>query len=442
MPKAKLTARTVENLKAPALGQVEYFDEALPGFALRITDRGRKSWVLFYRVKDGPEKGKQRRLTLGEYPLLSLGDGRAAAQEALRGVARGGDPAKEKQEAKRGSQSAASYTVDEVAAVFLEEYAKPRKKSWTNDERLLRAYVSPVWGKRPITSITPADADALIDRIAKHGVPSDSPKRKVTGAPVVANRVLSELKILFSWAAKKPRFQVSVSPVAQIQAPGRVNKRQRYLDDGEIRLFWLACEALGYPFGTWAQLVLLTCARRGMAAAMQWRDLDISGKIWRVPPELMKSGRELLIPLSGRALDIIENVPKLAGSEFVFPASRWIKTPDPSKRYIAGFAYAKRKLAAQMIEIAREEAADPEMSISIPHWTFHDLRRTATTHMGGLRVPRHIRKLILDHAEGDVTAIYDRHEYLDERREALELWAGKIERLITPAEANVVPLRG
>jgi len=432
MPKLKLTAKSVENAKPPVAGQVEYFDAALPGFALRVTDKGRKSWVLFYRVQSGPEKGRQRRLTLGPYPLLSLAEARATAQDALLKIERGGDPAKEKQEA-RSAPAPTVYTFAAVAEAFLEEYSKARKRSWFEDERNLRLHVTPLWGKHPVTSIIRADVDELIDGIAKRGT------------PIAANRTLAVVRKLFNWAVTKPRFGLETSPVVRITPPGAEVSRDRWLRDDEVRLFWLACEQIGYPFGRFAQLLLLTASRRDMVASIRWSDIDLEKRLWTVPGTFMKSGREHVVPLSRLATEIIQSVPVIAGIDFLFPAQRRRAGRAFGERHISGFSDIKERLDATMLVLARKEAAergrDPETVKPIPDWRFHDLRRTATTHMGELRVPRHIRKLILDHVERDVTGIYDRYEYLDERRDALERWAAKIERLIAPNESNVMALR-
>lgn len=428
MPKMKLTAKAVENAKVPASGQVEYFDEALPGFALRVTASGRKSWVLFYRVQTGPERGKQRRLTLAHYPLLSLADARAEAHSALQAIERGGDPAKEKQ-AVRTAVPDKVYAFDAVADEYLEQYAKPKKRSWKDDEIRLRVHVRPTWGRRSVGSITRGDVDELIDGIA------------AKGTPIAANRTLAVVRKLFNWAVTKPRFKLDASPVVRIEAPGAETRRDRWLRDDEVCLFWRACDAVGYPFGPFAQILLLTAARREMVAAMRRTDVDAVKRLWTVPGSLMKSGREHVVPLSPLALSIIEAQPQIAGTDYLFPAQRVRSGNSRETRHISGFSAAKRQIDAAMLVVARSDATvrglDPAVTGPIPDWTFHDLRRTATTHMGELRVPRHVRKLILDHVVRDVTGIYDRYEYLDERRDGLERWAAKVEQLAIAPSSGV-----
>ena len=393
----KLTLRSIAGAEPRAAPYI-LSDAELPGFSLRVLPAGGKHYILRYRT------GGQRRLfTIGRHGApWTPESARKEAKRLLGLVASGQDPQAEKEQEKQYGARARAHTVRAVTAEFIEQYAKPRNRTWPETQRIFNAYVNPVWGERPIASITRADVDRLIEDIARRG------------APVMANRTLAQLRKLFNWAVTKPRFELAASPVLRIAAPGHERSRSRYLSDEEIRSLWQACEQMGYPFGPFTQLLLLTLARREVVAAMRRPDIDRERWLWTIPAAIMKSGRPHVVPLSGLALGIIDWLPVIAGTEDVFPARRR-QDSAPGERHVSGFSKAKARL---------------DVLSGVTDWTFHDLRRTATTHMGELRVPRHIRKLLLDHAENDVTGIYDRYEYLDERREALERWAAKIEGLI------------
>ncbi len=179
MPTVKLTTRAVESARAPASGRIEYWDSALPGFGLRVTDRGRKSWVMMYRIQ-----GRLRRLTIGHFPALGLASARQEARGALQKVEMGTDPAERKQEARARQ----AVTLRDLATLYIDRYARPNKpKSWQQDRQALNRDVLPVWGSRPATSITKRDVLDMLWKIHDRG------------APVTANRTLTLLKRMFGW---------------------------------------------------------------------------------------------------------------------------------------------------------------------------------------------------------------------------------------------------
>ena len=141
MPRAKLTAVSVERFKAPANGRIEYFDQVLPGFALRITHKGAKSWVVFYR-----HGGRLRRMTLGSYPALGLADARDHARQALQQAAKGNDPAAERAQRR----SSRSQHVEGAVQLFIAKHAS-KNRTARETERIFNTYVLPKWRRRHIT---------------------------------------------------------------------------------------------------------------------------------------------------------------------------------------------------------------------------------------------------------------------------------------------------
>jgi integrase len=405
MPTVKLTALSVANAKPPAKGRVEYFDAALPGFALRVTHTGSKSWTLLYRPAG---RGKLRRLTLGAYPALSLADARELARKAVHDVDKGTDPA-EAQTAERRHEAASLF--ENVAAEFVARHCKPRNRGWRRQEGDLQREFLPVWRTRPISNITRLDIIKELDRIADRA----SPRR--------ANRYLALIKKLFGWAAE--RGYVDTSPAAVVKPLGRETSRDRVLTDTELMAVWrCCCEQAGWPFGDLFRLLIITGQRLGEVAAARWENIDIEARMLTVPGELSKNGIANEVPLSGLAIEILEGLSPLDGySGYVFPAMNGSGNP------VSGFSRAKRNLD-------RALAAGGDF---VP-WHLHDLRRTAASGMARLSVPPYIIERVLNHVQPGVAGVYNRFGYLPEKRAALDLWAAHIQQIVDPPANNVIKL--
>jgi integrase len=392
MPTLKLTAITIANVKAPQQGRIEYWDATLPGFGLRVTANGAKSWTVIYRVN-----GKQRRATLGGFPALSLADARDKARDVMRVAAKGDDPAAEKKAAKAN-------LFEEVIAEFIERHCKPRNRGWKRQESDLRREFLPHWGGRPISSIGRRDILEVLDRIADR----TSPRR--------ANRYLALLKKLFSWCAE--RGYVDASPAAVVKPPGREVSRDRVLSDAELVSVWHACEAASYPFGHMFRLLIVTGQRLGEVATMSWPNVDLEKKIWTVPGEIAKNGVPNEVPLSMFAIGILETANFRRGKdELVFPAR------NGSGNSASGFSKAKRTLDGALASEGHKLAP----------WRLHDLRRTAASGMAMLGVQPHVIERVLNHISGSqagVAGVYNRFGYLPEKRQALDVWADHVAALI------------
>ncbi len=395
MPRTKLTAAAVERIKPPSAGRVEYFDAMLPAFGLRVTERGHKSWIVFYRVG-----GRQRRMTLGSYPALTLAEAREDARNALRQAAEGGDPATER---VRRKAEHLSNTFAAVAADFIKKHAKRRNRSWAQTDRLINKELLPVWGQRSISDITRRDMLDLLDLIIDRG------------SPALANKVLGTVKTLFYWALD--REIIDANPMARIKPPAPVVRRERTLDDEEIPPLWSAWEKMGDPHGRFLQLLLATAQRRSEVANMRWEGVDIENRLWTIPAEANKSGRTHEVPLSALAVEIIQGLPRTH--------EEWLLPTDVGKP-ISAFTPCKQRA---------------DRLSGITNWRFHDLRRTAATNMARIGVSVHVISRVLNHVEGGVTSIYDRHSYLEEKRHALEAWGHKLESLIWSPKSNVLALR-
>lgn len=406
-----LTMQSVERHKPQPARRVEIPDAALPGFYLVVQPSGAKSWAVRYRFG-----GQTRKHTIGPYPLFDLTAARAAAREALQLVARGRDPVAEKRAAVEAAAAVERDTVRAVAAEYVERHLKPNSKPRyaIEAEALLRNHVVARWGDRRMGDVTRRDAIALTDALID------------VGMGVGANRVFSAARALFNWALG--REIIETTPFLRLKPPLAEASRDRVLSDAEARLVWLAAEQVGYPFGTLAQLLLLTAQRRDEVARMTWAEVDADG-LWTLPSERTKNSREHLVPLPAPARAILAAVPRIAGRPgFVLTTGGAAASSN--------FAKNKAKLDAVMLSIARDEAIeagrDPD-GVEIAPWRLHDLRRTASTGMARLRQPIHVTEAVLNHATGAVSgvaAVYNKYQYLDEKRAALEAWAGHVEAIV------------
>lgn len=414
MAKRALTAAAIDRLKPPATGQVEHFDAGYPGLAFRLSYGGGRSWVYFYRAG-----GKQRRLTLGAYPAVGLAAAREKWREARGAVERGEDPAAAKAEAKRREPD----TVRSVGEDFIVRYARPRNRTADEVERMFELHLYPRLGSRRIETVTRRDVLDLLDGV----------EAGTSGAR--ANRVLANIRRLFSWAVE--RGILEASPVAAVRAPGQEMARDRVLTDDELRAFVRACEGMGEPFAPLLQILLLTGQRREEVAGMEWAELDLKAALWSLPAARVKNKRAHNVPLAARSMDLIEGLTRR--SPLVFPARFSRRGADADPRPLSGFGRAKQRLDKVMLAELRE--ADPDATL--PPWVLHDLRRTAASGMARLGVAVHVVEKMLNHVSGTfggVVGVYQRHDFAEEKAAAAKAWANFVGSLTAAEAVNVVRL--
>jgi integrase len=403
-----LTIAAIEALKAGAARR-EVPDGHVSGLYLIIQASGRRSWAVRYRAK-----GLPRKLTIGRYPEIGLKVARRLAIQALGRVAAGADPAAEKRDARRAAREAARAERDEVEAVisrFIDRYAKVNTRSWGETERLLRKHLVPAWGGRPLPEIGKRDVHALLDGIMDEGKPG------------LANRVHGVARKMCGWAVE--RGIINISPFAGVRSPAVQRSRDRVLDDGELRSIWKACDEVGWPYGPITRLLILTAQRLTEVSEMRWSELDLERRLWTLPRERSKNNTEHSIPLSDAAVAIFKALPHIVSDkhDLLFTSIRG--TP------LSAYSRAKDRL-------------DDLIKPALPHWTLHDLRRTGASGMARLGFPVHVVEAVLNHRSGKirgVARVYNRYDYADEKRRALEAWARHIEQVVSGKPGgNVVEL--
>lgn len=409
-------------------------DGGQAGLYLVVGPRAMK-WIVRYRAS-----AQNVKLAIGDYgqqrPALGLHDARKAAQAKLQAVSEGHDPRASDNAAKRKN-----LPVEDAFADFMERHSRLRNKPSTAGENqaFIDREVVPRWRGRKIQSITRHDIVELVDSIAD-GTRNAEGKMLVAGRPQSAVRVRALLSKAFSWFAAKSI--VLENPFRDIEVPAPPVARDRVLQANEIRWLWQATAEVGWPFGDLARLLLLTAQRRDEVAAGAWPEftLGLDEPIWSIPPERTKNGRRQSLPLSPQVVRILAALTRVVdddGKEASFILSTNAVTP------ISGYSRAKKKIDEAMLVAARRETGDPELSIE--PWTFHDLRRTAASGMAGLGVAVHVVEAVLNHKSGKISgvaAIYNRHDYAREKREAITAWANLVEEISGQARGqNVVPLK-
>jgi integrase len=386
--RTKLNQEFVRTAKASDRAErTLYWDQAMPGFGLMVTDAGAKSFVVQYR-----HDGVSRRMKLGDN--LTVDEARKLARKRLSEVDHGHDPLKEKRKKQEAARNSLRSIVEEYQR---REGGRLRTAEWRMDA--LKRHVLPTLGSKHIEEIKRSDIVRLLDNVEDRG-------------PVMANKVLGILSRIFNWyAARSDDFR---SPLIRGMARGKKQPRDRVLTDDEIGAVWRATESSTGPFPALVRFLLLTAARRSEAAEMRWTEL--AGRDWTLPRERNKTGLELVRPLSDAAMAVLAGLPKIGKGEFVF-------SPGRGGPYVS-FTGGKKQFDA---------------ACGVTGWTIHDLRRTARSLMSRAGVPSDHAERCLGHVIGGVRGTYDRHAYHEEKRRAFDALAAQIERIVNPQE-NVVSL--
>ena len=389
-----LTDRAIQHLK-PKDKRYDVSDGANYGggnLLIRVQPSGSRYFV--YRTK---VNGKDRQITLGKYPSLSLSEARIKAAEYGEQRADGIDPA------LTPTFELEQMTIQGLAHEFMERWSKPRKKSWRQDERILNRDVLPKLGAILLTDFKRAHLRPILE-----GKVNDD-------KPMSANMILSIVRKMLNWAVDND-YMVA-NPLAGMTQPHTPVAKDRVLSDQEIKTFWTvyadpdARERLPLSTAMALRMILVTAQRPGEVSGMCWSEVD--GDWWNLPAERAKNGLAHRVPLSTAALSILGRMSEIRCSDNVFPSTRY-----PG---IRGNSMNESTLSAA---VSRQMAFTP-----LPWFTPHDLRRTAASHMASMGTLPLVISRILNHKEGGITQIYNRYSYDKEKREAMETWGEQLEKM-------------
>jgi integrase len=419
------TAITDQALKriAPAPGKrIELWDAYLEGFGYRATQKGKGNFFVMFRFE-----GKQRRHTIGRYPIVSLEEARDLARDALKKAKSGTDPSADRAAQTEADRERRARTVSAAVADFLTLYPRYRPSTRAEVKRLLNREVVPEVGDMPISTVGRKDIARVVNLVADRG------------ARTTANRLFSYLQALFGWLVD--RGELDTTPFINLHKPSPEHSRDRVLSDVELACVWKAADGMSYPFGHFVQLLILTAQRRDEVAGMRRMDLDIAEQVWALPREQTKSDRTHRVPLSPLAAKIIGTLPK-HDEMLLFPATRRRKKDALAARHISGWSAFKRTLDKKaheqfrvMVERINGEKRNTGPT-TIKPWTLHDLRRTVASGMAALGVAPHVVERLLNHSAGairGVAAVYNRYSYVPEMRLAVEIWAEHVTGIIHPS---------
>lgn len=361
-------------------------------------------WKLRYRLA-----GKQRIMNLGSYKTLSLAEARRTAKELRARVALGFDPAGEKQERKREAvrkieEARLQMTMGQLADEYFAAQIVGRWKHPNIVRARIDKDIKPNIGHLPIGDVKPQHIDAMLKVIVKRG------------APTMANDVLRWVKRMLDYAIKRQMCQFNpAAPFNLSDAGGKEESRDRWLTRQELAaLFGAMREARGWNMlNTHAvKLLLMLAVRREELIAAPLAEFDIGGAVWCLPAERTKTGKAIDIPLPRQAVAILRELIGIGdGSSWLFPARKMQQRMIPH-------------IDLNTVGAALNKNIRPAMrKQGIPDFTVHDFRRTARTHLSALGVTPYVAERCLNHAVKGVEGIYNRHDFYDERKEALQRWA-------------------
>jgi integrase len=400
MAQGKITEKALQGLRREAQQRKAIawlWDTDTRGFGAKASPTGHMCFV--FQVSEGGRGGKTKRITLTESTL----DKARIEAESKRVDANKGCLTSPKQErlAKQREQLQQK-TISEAVSLYLSEHKKPGSYWFAVEQKFenqilpyLRATLKLNPEGRRITEVTKEDVRDLLKSF------NDRP-----GSKRYIYRVLFPW---FKWLLSEG--YIHANPIATIPAPRVLDSRERVLSDSEIKAIWLATGKLGYPWAPFYKLLLLTGQRREEVSSVEWKEIDLDHGLWVIPGRKAKNGKEHIVHLSPQALEIVQELQRTKGNY------RWVFTTT-SKTHVSGYGRAKERI-------------DKLLPDDMPEWRIHDLRRTVRTGLSKLGVLPDISERVLNHTQKGLDAVYNRYQYLPERKAALEKWGKYISELLS-----------
>jgi integrase len=386
-----LTKSVIDNLPAQSRDAV-HWDAGLPGFGVKVTPKGRKVFIVMYRLAGAGSR--LRKYTIGPYGRVTLPMARTQAQKIFAARLDGRDPAEEKKQSRR---RLVVDRVDDLVETYIRERVA-QTETWRTISNLLRRDVIAHWGTKSIHEISKRDVSDLIGLIAQRN-------------DHAGHRLLKTLKTFFRWCVG--RAIIDFSPADGITSNYRQISRDRVLTDEELAAIIIAARKMESPYGGIVELLALTGQRRNEVSRLKWDELEEQRRTWSIPGSRTKNKKAHIVHLSEQAWRVVE----------VRPRGTYVFATAGTKPFSA---FAKGKSAIDQL-------------CGISGWRVHDLRRTVVSGMARLGVPPHVADKILNHQAGTISgvaAVYQRHEFLAERKEALNRWGAHVAQIIEAFKAK------
>lgn len=396
MPSLRLTRKSVADILVPeGKAEVLAFDTELPGFGVKASAGGARSYIVQYRPVG---QRSTKRLTIGRVDTLSLDEARRQARLTLAKAQTGADPQAEKVEARR----LAVLTVGAVADEYLKDLEGRNRASSVYQTRLhLTKHWAPLRAM-PLHKVRRADIAERLSELA------------VSSGGVSANRSRAALSAMFTWAIGAGKAELN--PVTGTNKPGEEESRDRVLTAAEVRAIWHACR--NDDHGRIVRLLLLTATRRTEVGGMVWADLDLPNAMWTMPKTRTKNGVEHDVPLSDLALETLAGCKAAAGRSRVF---------GDAESGFSNWSASKARLDKRI----------KDAGIVVAPWGLHDLRRTASTMMAEhVGIPPHVISSITNHAKEGMQKIYNRATYRAMKRDGLDRWAAFVTEMVMDGAAG------
>ena len=390
MPQVKLTKSAIDVLPIPLKDRV-YWDVGCPGFGVKVTPKGRKVFVVLYRTAGAGSR--LRKYTIGPYGRVTLNQARVTAQKVFAAKLDGRDLAAEKKDSRRRM---VADRVDDLLEAFIAQHIS-QNRSAPEISRLLRREIGSAWGSRSIHEISKRDVIDAVSAIEQRG------------APVAANKALKSIKTFLRWCVG--RAVLDRSPADGVPLPAKEVTRDRVLNDDELARVIAAARQIGGPYGGIVELLALTGQRREEVARCTWDEIDLGMRSWKLSSARTKNAKAHEVYLSDQAVAVLGRVDKIRA--LVFSHSGNVPFQD--------FSVAKREL---------------DQLSGVAGWRLHDLRRTCVSGMARLGIAPHVADKILNHQGGTISgvaAVYQRHNFLAERKKALEMWGAHVQRSVGKA---------
>lgn len=383
-----LTDLAIERMRPPRQGRVELGDAVVRGLSLRVTKAGSKSWSVIYKVPgeggisaSGKSlKGTQHRITLGPWPALRVADARQRASDIVLKAVEGVDPRRQV-----GPAESLAACADRMVEMAKKEISE---KGWKNLDRNLRLHVTPRWGHRPISSISRAEINELLDEFVMNDRVGTS------------REVRKSLTRLFGWAAE--RGMIASDPTAGMRRRDPTPEEDgRALSLPEVRELWAQATTAAYPYGSILKLLLLTGIRLEELRTAKWSMIDAKRRTLTLSATQHKTGHKtgqgIVVPFCAPAWKLVKALPRFKG-DYIF-------SNDGGETAISLSTKARRA------KFAKQD------------WTWKDTRKTVETNMAAINIPDAIIDRVLNHQKDKVKRAYNRHDYVEQKRAALQqLW--------------------
>jgi integrase len=424
MARIALTDAKVKSLKAAPKGtRKQYMDALVPGFGVRVTDKGVKTYILQTRFPGSPNPVRR------EINAPELAKARKTASDWLALIKQGVDPAQVKAKAEEEKAMTRANTFRAIAVDYFERKLA-RQRSGKNLTKRIIKHLIPIFQDRPVAEITDLD---ILGKVV-------NPRAVKT--PSMARSLFNDLHTFFGWVIDQRIYGLKANPCVGIKISKIVGERpvrKRILNDDELRALWIAASRLAYPVGPLYRGLILMALRIRELSNTVHSEWNLHGNAWEwtIPAERMKGKLAHVVPVTADIRAIYDACPKRGKYLFSYTDG---ETP------IAICAKVKDQIDAEMLKVLREIAVErgenPE-DVEMARWTNHDIRRTVRSRLSRLKgIDLETREAILAHVKPGMQRVYDQYEYFDEKLEALQLWARNLREIVEPAPSNVIQMRG